>query len=110
MANGQVGISHATGAIFTTGAISAGSLTLGTPLAVAQGGTEATTAAARTNLAVLGIANNLSEISTAGVAAQSAARGNLAFGTMGTQNANAITITACPMRRQLLLMHMVIVM
>lgn len=74
----------------TAGASSLSSLTLGTALAVAQGGTGATTAsAALTNLGGLAIANNLSELT----ATAATARTNLGLGTMATQNANNVNIT-----------------
>jgi hypothetical protein len=74
----------------TAGASALSSLTLGTALAIAQGGTGATTAsAALTNLGGLAIANNLSELT----ATAATARTNLGLGTMATQNANAVAIT-----------------
>jgi fibronectin-binding autotransporter adhesin len=74
----------------TAGASALSSLTLGTALAIAQGGTGATTAsAALTNLGGLAIANNLSELT----ATAATARTNLGLGTMATQNANNVAIT-----------------
>lgn len=73
-------------------------LTLATDLAVADGGTGASTAAsARTNLGVTATgadttyafrANNLSDLDSA-----SSARTNLGLGTIATQNSNAVSIT-----------------
>jgi hypothetical protein len=90
--SGTLGV---TGNTTLSGTLSAGasalsSLTLGTALAIAQGGTGATTAsAALTNLGGLAIANNLSELT----ATAATARTNLGLGTMATQNANAVAIT-----------------
>lgn len=74
------------------------SLTLTTDLAIADGGTGASTAAnARTNLGVTATgqdttyafrANNLSDLANAATA-----RTNLGLGTMATQNSNAVSIT-----------------
>ena len=74
------------------------SLTLATDLAIADGGTGASTAAnARTNLGVTATgqdttyafrANNLSDLANAATA-----RTNLGLGTMSTQNSNAVSIT-----------------
>ena len=74
------------------------SLTLATDLAIADGGTGASTAAnARTNLGVTATgqdttyafrANNLSDLANAATA-----RTNLGLGTMAAQNSNAVSIT-----------------
>jgi hypothetical protein len=91
------------------------SVTLGSPLAIAQGGTGATTAnAARTNLGIPATgglatqdANNVSitggvivgitDLAVAdggtGASTPGGARSNLGLGSISTQNANAVTIT-----------------
>jgi len=86
-------------------------LSLTGTLAIANGGTGAATAAnARTNLAVLGTANNLSDLASAAtartnlavlgiannlsdLASAATARTNLGLGTMALQNANNVAIT-----------------
>lgn len=80
-------------------AITGGSITAITDLAIADGGTAASTAAqARTNLGLgtISTVNSPVPIASGGTAAADAAtaRTNLGLGSMAVQNSNAVTITA----------------